>query len=114
MGDAAALVVRRLKRSGRRRARPQVRNDAFGHAVDLFGPEMTVEDRSTFANNLRINRDQPPTVPKFTDTGHALVPIPDDLFRKLVAARDAAVDAGNLRREGCTRGYLNNCRRAGR
>mmetsp|Transcript_3156 Transcript_3156/g.9612 ORF Transcript_3156/g.9612 Transcript_3156/m.9612 type:complete len:296 (+) Transcript_3156:27-914(+) len=86
-----------------------VRKDAFGHSVDLFGPEMNVEDRSTFANNLRINRDQPPTVPKFTETGHAVVPIPGDIFRKLVAARDAAVDGGNLRREGCTRGYLNNC-----
>ena len=30
-----------------------VRRDAFGHRVNLYGPEMTDHDRDTFANNLR-------------------------------------------------------------
>ena len=83
--------------------------DCFGFEVDLYGPEMTEHDRDTFANNLRINEHQPPTVPKFTELGHKLVPIPDSVRQRLFAARNDALERDNLRREGCTRGYLNNC-----
>mmetsp|Transcript_7759 Transcript_7759/g.23051 ORF Transcript_7759/g.23051 Transcript_7759/m.23051 type:complete len:301 (-) Transcript_7759:13-915(-) len=86
-----------------------VRRDAFGHAIDLWGPEMTDHDRDTFANNLRINSDQPPTVPAFTAVGFEVVPIPERSYRALREARAAALAKGKLRREGCTRGYLNNC-----
>ena len=88
-----------------------VRTDALGFAVDLFGAEMTDDDRGTFANNARINNDQPRMVPKFTDVGFSVVPIPGAVFARLVAERDRrlAQGRGGAAREGCTRGYLNNC-----
>ncbi|KAH8060293.1 hypothetical protein JL720_13631 [Aureococcus anophagefferens] len=55
------------------------RVDALGFTVDLWAEEMNGHDRDTFANNARINRDQPPTVPAFTDVGFAVRPIPRDV-----------------------------------
>ena len=85
------------------------RVDALGFTVDLWAEEMNGHDRDTFANNARINRDQPPTVPAFTDVGFAVRPIPRDVHAALLAARDDKVARGDLRREGCVRGYINNC-----
>ena len=79
--------------------------------IDLYGDEMTDHDRDTFANNLRINQHQPPTVPQFTELGHKLVRIPDPLRSRLFQHRQLMLDRDLLRREGCTRGYLNNCGR---
>ncbi|KAH8095963.1 hypothetical protein JL720_3300 [Aureococcus anophagefferens] len=45
------------------------RRSTLGFTVDLWAEEMNGHDRDTFANNARINRDQPPTVPAFTDVG---------------------------------------------
>ena len=85
--------------------------DCFGFEVDLYGDEMTDHDRDTFANNLRINQHQPPTVPQFTELGHKLVRIPEPLRSRLFQHRQLMLDRDLLRREGCTRGYLNNCGR---
>ena len=85
--------------------------DCFGFEIDLYGDEMTDHDRDTFANNLRINQHQPPTVPQFTELGHKLVRIPEPLRSQLFQHRQLMLDRDLLRREGCTRGYLNNCGR---
>ena len=84
--------------------------DALGYEINLYGPFWNDHDRDTFANNRRINSDQPPTVPAFTETGFKKVRIPEASYSKLLEERAALLaKPGGLYQEGCTRGYLNNC-----
>jgi hypothetical protein len=60
---------------------------------DICEAGWTDEGRITFLRHLEMNTNQSKIVPSFTETGYKVVPIPDNLFDKMITEREKFMDA---------------------